>query len=420
MVGKRFGISILLLCLVVARARAETEEPAKPRLHWIALETLGLFGIGEAWYWRHGASTNSGDWELPRNWSAITTKFSGDGFRYDGDGFITNGLKHPLFGLASYEIARENGYGMLGSFVFASLTSGIWETFGEWQEYGSINDLMLTSTSGVPLGEALHQMLHHVRQTRLDAVLGFGSHREGTTAHSFETVALRTALDTPARSVAFDVEIPFDGDGTRGVLIDANTSIKSFRNEHGVAALISTFDYRDKSERPGEDWDVHAMVGLGTRAGFQIRAGDATFELGVVGTAETGMEKAHAFQMWRAVNPDAFVRGSEQTNKHGYYHAIGGNASSQLAVSYGGVSAGVYGGAAMYRALEGHDRYRDKITADPELADRELTAGGWFSISHGRALLRLDLWQRQLTGRADEFRSDVEERDVLVSAGVRI
>src|SRR5690242_1480047 len=113
----------IVLALVVTTTAAHADDLAitarvepRPTRHWLrlSLETTGLMAVGQAWYWRHGASTNSGDWALPFTWSTIERKLTGDGFRFDGDGFVTNTIGHPVFGAASYVLARETGFGRLG------------------------------------------------------------------------------------------------------------------------------------------------------------------------------------------------------------------------------------------------------------------------------------------------------------------
>src|SRR6516225_1185338 len=115
---------LALLLALSTPAHAEDDTPRIPRKYkLLAIETLGLAGLGQAWYYRHGASTNSGDWSLPGDWSAIRSKFSGDGIRFDVDGFDTNAMGHPIFGTTSYLLAREDGFGIAGSFAYASALS---------------------------------------------------------------------------------------------------------------------------------------------------------------------------------------------------------------------------------------------------------------------------------------------------------
>ncbi len=407
--------------LQVHRDRREHRDPPATR-HWgrMALETLGVYAVGEGWYFRRGVSTSSNDWELPFGWDTIGYKLSGKGFRYDGDAFDTNGLEHPIFGLTSYEIGRENGLGMLGSFGFATLVSGLWETFGEWREFGAINDLLMTSTSGVPLGEAIHQILHHLRETRLEAVVGLGNHVAEAASTNYQVTTVRTALDTGARRVRLDAAMAFDDAGKRGLEFDASTTLGGIRRGHAFAGISTAFEYRKREARPNDDYDVHAMVGVGPSAAIAHAFGRVDVDAGIDTAVQLGMEKSRAFDGWRTMHPNEFVRGTEQTNEYGYYHALGAAAASHVSARYGAVSVGAYGSLAAFRALRGHDRYQEMITAEPQLADTEGVAGAWLGVTFGRAVVRLDGVTRRFAGHADDARAVAIERDVMLGVGFRL
>jgi hypothetical protein len=73
---------------------------------------------------------------------------------FDDDGWFYNYLSHPLMGSETYLRAREAGYGYFGCFLFSSAMSISWEFFLEsWTERPSIQDLLITSTTGSLLGE---------------------------------------------------------------------------------------------------------------------------------------------------------------------------------------------------------------------------------------------------------------------------
>jgi len=72
----------------------------------------------------------------------------------DDDGWFYNYFSHPLMGSETYLRAREGGFGYFGSFLFSSAMSVTWEYFLEsWTERPSIQDLLITSTTGSLLGE---------------------------------------------------------------------------------------------------------------------------------------------------------------------------------------------------------------------------------------------------------------------------
>jgi hypothetical protein len=73
----------------------------------------------------------------------------------DGDPWTTNYVLHPLMGSLLYTAARRSNYGQVGSFLFATAGSTVWEyTIESWFEQPSWPDLLVTSTAGALIGEA--------------------------------------------------------------------------------------------------------------------------------------------------------------------------------------------------------------------------------------------------------------------------
>jgi hypothetical protein len=73
----------------------------------------------------------------------------------DDDPWTTNYVAHPIMGSLLYTAARRSNYGPVGSFLFATAASTVWEYGVEsWFEQPSWPDLLVTSTSGALIGEA--------------------------------------------------------------------------------------------------------------------------------------------------------------------------------------------------------------------------------------------------------------------------
>jgi hypothetical protein len=73
----------------------------------------------------------------------------------DGDPWTTNYVAHPIMGSLLYTAARRSNYGPVGSFLFATAGSTLWEYGVEsWFERPSWPDLLVTSTAGALIGEA--------------------------------------------------------------------------------------------------------------------------------------------------------------------------------------------------------------------------------------------------------------------------
>jgi hypothetical protein len=447
-------IALLLVMLLSSTVHAEEAQEQGRQWTRLVLETAGLFAIGQAWYWRDGRSTNSGDWELPGNWSAIDRKLTGDGFRFDGDGFVTNAVKHPLFGATAFELARENGFGLAGAFAMSTLASGAWEVFGEWREFGSINDMLTTSTAGVPLGETLHQIAHHLRRTHFELYAGAGDHRELGRTRGFDMIGLRGELDlvpgrgmvadtegfvTDGRHVGFSIQVPFDREGVRARDVAAKTAVLGYyrsriaRDVDGeldgfslFAGVDAAFDYHQILERPGGDtspdntWDLLATVATGPALELDLHRGGFQLHAALDATVDFAMIKSWAFDRWRAMHPDAVVRGALQTNPHAYYYAAGVALAPQLAASYRGVSLGVALGGSAFSSLDGHDRYRDMLTMDPHLDDSDTSASAWLRADVHGVLLELDAHARHRASRIEDVTGDHREGALMASVGYRL
>ena len=83
---------------------------------------------------------------------------------FDEDGWVYNYFLHPLMGSESYLRAREGGFGYFGSFLFSTAMSFSWEYIIEsWTEQPSIQDLLITSTTGSLLGELRYRLKNKMK-----------------------------------------------------------------------------------------------------------------------------------------------------------------------------------------------------------------------------------------------------------------
>jgi hypothetical protein len=416
------SVSIMRTSIVVVALLASTAARADdlaitahaephPHRRWVrlALETAGLFAVGQGWYWRHGASTNSGDWELPGNWSAIDRKLTGDGFRFDGDGFVTNAIKHPVFGATSYVLARENGFGRAGAFAVATLTSGLWETFGEWREFGSINDMLTTSTSGVPIGEAFYGIAHHLRETRWNVFAAAG--QRGT--RDIAALGMRAAYGRDG----IQLEVPFD---RRMRDFEAHAMVAGTQRDELFAGVRTNYIYHQVMERADDPtWDVDAAVAVGPSLAYDTR-GDLAVHVGIDAGVQFAMLRSWAFAPWRMQHPDAVVRGALQTNAHPYYYGAALVLSPQASVTYRDVTLGVALDAREVSSLDGHDRYRDMLVDDPHLSDTDLRASAYASAALHDVTVRIDANTHARTSHIDAVTADHAERTLVLGVGYRM
>jgi len=75
----------------------------------------------------------------------------------DSNAFFFN-WEHGFSGAGYYNMARTNGLNSRVSTLFSLGSSFIWETFSEWRELISINDMMFTSFGGPAIGEPVFQI----------------------------------------------------------------------------------------------------------------------------------------------------------------------------------------------------------------------------------------------------------------------
>jgi hypothetical protein len=405
--------TLLVLCCLMATAGADVLG--------LGAGTAAIFGVGQAWYWRNGGSASRGDWALPFTWGTIGRKLDGDGLRFDGDGFDTNALKHPLFGTSVYALARANGYSRGGSFLYATAISLAWETFGEWREYASINDLLATSTSGTPIGEALHQIARHWSTTELELDLGAGKLATGTGAQ----LSARAAVDLgDGEAASLALAIPYDlrreeRDGIEGRDFTGRSTLGSrvVRREGTnllAVGLASEFTYHELLADPV--WDLFAAAKAGPMLDAVMTDGSVTVRAGVDATADFAMLRSFAFDAWRAQHPGVPVR-AVLANTHPYYYAAGITVAPRLAVEYRGIEAGGTLGGSLFRSLDGHDRAVDDGLA---LRDTETIGEGWVAVRIGAAVLRVDVRARHRASSIGSATGAYAEHTALASVGVRL
>jgi hypothetical protein len=130
--------------------------PTKHRLR-SALEIVGGLGVSLAWYWQ-ALDFNSKDWDLRWDAQSWRRKLTFDAVRFDTNAFDTNAISHPRTYTLAYVVARSNGLNPLESFLWTLAASVAWEYLGEFREYPSINDMIMSPISAVATGEILVQL----------------------------------------------------------------------------------------------------------------------------------------------------------------------------------------------------------------------------------------------------------------------
>ena len=136
------------------RALHRRQEPAYLRA---GIEMALMLGGGTAWYWID-REHNVADWDFP----SVKQRLTFEAVRFDNNGFGINFLAHPLNGTAFHTWSRANDLSLAESFGFGLGTSLLWEYGFEFREKVSINDVIVTTSAGVAMGEFLHRLGQYV------------------------------------------------------------------------------------------------------------------------------------------------------------------------------------------------------------------------------------------------------------------
>ena len=417
----------------IEASETETVKPRKRKRHHVrmALEMSAVMAIGYKWYWRDNGAPNIVDWQLGFGNDALIKKTtSTDGWRFDGNSYDINALGHPGFGVLTHFLARENGYTMLEAFAISTIASGGWELFVEWAEYGSLNDLAMTSPVGIPLGEAAHMMLHNARETNFELRGGVGS-SNGTT---YAVTSSRGDLNLIPKSgegsffgskhVGFGVEMGTDQGGVRSVEGGAKTTLggyyKNTADSSLVVAASSEFYYRNIKDRPEREWDLLSTIAVGPSIDYQLRRNDVTVDMGADLYLDFAMVKSQAFASWRQMNPDATVRNVMQMQAQPYYYAAGGTIDPRINVGYRGYSVGGKLSASLFDSIDGADRDQEMMSGDPGFSDHEARGEVWLGYEKRNMSVILDGRMNLRGGSAGEVKDSMTERTVMATVGYRI
>jgi len=134
----------------------------EPKPHYLqaALEAGIFLGLQTVSYWARPAA-NQFDWDDP----AFKSRVNLSAVRFDNNLAFTNFVLHPLSGGGSYWIARTNDVSVPESELYTAAASIVWEFALEWREEVSINDMIVTTAGGIPLGAFASQLSDYLNST---------------------------------------------------------------------------------------------------------------------------------------------------------------------------------------------------------------------------------------------------------------
>src|SRR6185295_4127945 len=114
--------------------------------------------------------SNDRDYDLGYDWDGLRSKLLFQSIAFDNNKFPTNWVTHPIAGWLYYTVPRSNRLSVQESFAFALASSTFWEFLGEIREQASVNDMIVTPVSGLPIGESLVQLGALMQRSRRGTV----------------------------------------------------------------------------------------------------------------------------------------------------------------------------------------------------------------------------------------------------------
>jgi len=405
-------------------------EQAPRRRHLrMALELGTIMAVGNRWYWRDNGKPNEVDWQLKHDMSAVRIKLGAGGWRFDGNPFDINALGHPGFGAMTHFLARQNNYSMPETFLISTVASGAWEVFLELAEYGSLNDALSTSTTGVPIGETAYQIVNHLRETTYEVRGGVGAEN----GSSFGVVSTRGELDRiprtgdgtvmGGRKVGYAVAMTSDTEGVRSVSGTTKATLVGYyqnRASYSLHTGINTgFEYRNVKDREDRAWDLLSKTTVGPTLDLELRHGDATIDIGADLSLDFGMLKSQAYDTWRADHAMDRVRHVMQDKEQPYYYALGATIDPRVNVNYAGLNVGGSVAASLFGSLDGADRDQEMLTADTHMADHDARAQAWVGYSYGNMSMVLDGAVTSRGGSMGDVTEQTTGRTAMLTVGYR-
>jgi hypothetical protein len=158
---RKLQVFFVLIFLSTGVSAQDQTEPVIPKRVDIAL--------AEAWgsnvlIWSFNRYIREDNYSFYISWRSIERNLR-HGFEWDPNNFATNFFAHPYHGNIYFNAGRTNGLNFWESTPIALTGSFMWEVFME-SEFPSYNDLVMTTTGGIALGESLFRLSEQVLDDR--------------------------------------------------------------------------------------------------------------------------------------------------------------------------------------------------------------------------------------------------------------
>lgn len=462
-----------------AEERASLHDQAleTPRWSYMLGEAVLLFGAQELVYWTLMKPENVVDFDYGLDWRSFRERFlSFDGWMLDNNMYDTNALRHPAQGMANYLFARSNTLSVPASYLFSFALSTSWELAGEFRELVSINDIVMTPGTAMPIAEAFAQMgaflglydwldsarprwmrnlgavwldgpaWHDFRLVMAGGVRDHDAGTEGTTLVGLDTEIIRIpgyGQPGTARHLLLNgnysqlaLRGSFGSDGIDDFLFFAKAALLTYyrksiasdgtpdgaRGHDLILGVSSAFEYGKHWLGPAHDqgWSRdQTAIGhlLGPTIDGRLHHGDLDLRAVIDVYGDFAMLRNYAIGQLQAAVGDDTMKSS--VLREGYHYALGVSAMGRAIARYQRVEAGLQLQYDLFDSIEGLDRYQSRITVDHDLDDSRTLTRAWLTcdlpLGHGATTTRLGLTvtDRRRAGTAGTYTDASREREYM-------
>jgi hypothetical protein len=459
--------------LAPAPAVSREQEWRTPKWTHMMAEAALLFGAQEFFYWTIMKPENVVDFDYGINLRSARDRFvTFDAWRLDNNMYDTNALRHPAQGMANYLFARSNYLSVPSSYLFSIGLSTAWEIAGEYRELVSVNDIVMTPATAMPIAEAFAQMsaffglYDWMDRARPRWMRNLGAvWLEGPIWHDFRFgleggVRASASGTAPSSRLALDTEIiripgygqpgtgehlmmngnfsqlalrtGFDEGGLNDLLFFARAALLTFyykkitpdasRGYDIILGVSSAFEYSKHWLAPAHDTrgtrDQAAIAHLlGPTIDGRLRHGELELRAVIDLYGDFAMVRNYALAEFEAAEGDENMKSTVLREK--YHYALGVSGMARVMARYDRLDAGLQVQTDVFDSIEGLDRHQAQIMTDYNLRDSRKITRLWLSyelpVSYGdtSARLGITLTERKREGTAAEYSDSTREHELL-------
>jgi len=394
------------------------ENKGKKNIKRAIAEWASVMAVSQTNYWLKYSNWVE-DWQYELTWADQKKRIFGfEGQKLDSNCFQTN-WTHALSGTMYYNFARTNGFNILESSVFTTLSSFYWEFVVEWREVISINDNIFTSFGGVSIGESFFQLGSYFNGNSgiankiagilvnpimainrwLDKKKGFNYKTPYKSNLSVEKEGI--IQKTIKGNIKSNINIKLEIKDKSIDEISAQTQnvffgkyiqyVKSGSNHlkgHGfLYSLFSGFDFYKKKaiidndscleykyiddsifvETPTEFTDKVAILNL--IGPYTELTYFGAFNISLINSfsLDFGLINAYSLNDYSKTEDISYTKAT--LYNYGYYYGFGFTFNSKLRLTYKRINLGLEFKYQSYNSVEGVDRFEDKIKNDFNIHD---------------------------------------------------